>query len=454
VVLIMAGFFSRLTESRPVKGIFEQGLGLVGLRKSKSSAAESDGANTTERYNQTKQYRNAYLNVPMIYGVVEVAVDQAVQDFYFEGPNKLKLTKFADKHNLLLFFNKVCRSLRIYGDSFVEIIKGKKEIQELKILDPETMHVFRDVFGKVIGYGQIIKDRKLVLWGSTGDSRDDSNYESRSKNKVENIAHFKYNVLGSAKYGTSPIRPLLPMISQKIDMEADLKTIIRRYIAPIVHAKVGSDQLPASDSDIATVSRALEDIHSENEIATSHLVQLDTLEFNKKGIDIVAPFAHVDQQIISGSLTPPVLLGIGEGADRAIAEVQLRSFGRGIQSLQRTLKVDFEDKIMKPNGLGGEKDKMIWGFVEEREEQMFFDTLSSFVDKGVLTAQKANDLLPPKYHEKLPENPVPEQGMEPKKALDNPTDPTQSTLLQKGRRVTRTDVKSPLDDKGASHKSK
>jgi hypothetical protein len=236
-------------------------------------------------------------------------------------------------------------------------------------------------------------------------------------------------------------------------MEANLGKLLKKYVAPLIWAKVGSDEMPAQADAVTSVASTLKDLHAESEIVTSHLIDLQVLNFDNKGMDLKTPLAHVEQQIITGGQVPPVLLGIiGSGMEKG-SEVQLRSFGRRIKSIQRETKIEFEDNIIQRFNLGTPEDKLVWTKAEEREWEIDTDILRGLVTDGIMTPQKANDQLPPKFQEELPE---PEELMEPRPTQrkagklinDNPNDPTQTTKVKRtnGKRVKKSDVAVPQEN--------
>ena len=442
--------------------IIEGGKALVRL-SSKNSFGLTGEDDNDKREAKYKIYKAAYEKVPLVTAIIDVQADQTVQEFFFEGPNAEKLEKWADKVNLMQFFHRVTKSMLLYGNAYVEIVKKGTEIEEMKILDPVYIDVYRKATGEIIGYSQIIGDKKLVLWGSTGDQRSNEKFERRIS-KIDSIVHFRHNVLGSEKYGLSIIAPLIPSINIKLDMEENLRKVLFKYVAPLIWAKVGNDSFPANDNIVETISNTLRDLQAESEVTTSHLVELSVLDFNAKGMDIKTPIDHVESQIITGGQTPPILLGRASGVDKASAEVQLRSFGRHIKAIQRELKNEFEDKIVVGQGIGNDQDNIIWAQAEEREREIETDMLRGLVTDGILTPQKANDLLPPRYREELPDpmeqmellngqqqddngmqKPRPNQ-MKNDKVKDNPKDPTQTTKDKKtlGKRVNKTDRTVPI----------
>ena len=455
----MFDFLKRKTISEGApKTIQEAGIALAKTpEKVRMDALSMDEDRRPE--DELKYYRNAYYNVPLVAGMINIKTDQTVQDFYFTGPNAAQLMNFADKVNLKRKFSRICKLCYIFGDSFVEVIKNKKgKVVDLKVIDPQYMRMYTSPTGDVVGYGQIIDNKKLVLFGTTGDSQADAAFKRIVKD-AERIAHFKFNPLESGNYGTSMIRPMLPLLDTKLDMEIDLKVIVRRYSAPIIHAKTGNDQLPATDNDLTNVASEIDDLRADNEIVTSHLVDLKVLEFNNKGVDLKTPFEYVDRQIISASQVPPLLLGYSAGIDRATAEVQLRNFWGHIRAKQQELKVDFEDQIIVKHGLGTPKSKLVWKFADPREKDVEVSQVIDLSNSGLITKQKGNDVLAdmidPRLAEDLPD-PMDFMGGEEDNSEgdkkednipkhENPNDPTKSTRIKKGKRVTKTDFRSPME---------
>jgi hypothetical protein len=410
-----------------------------------------------------KDYKTAYDNIPMITSIIDVHADQIVQDFYFEGPNKENLTDWADEINLGHFFHRMVKGLLIYGNAYVEVVREGEKITELKLIDPIWMEVYRKQTGDVVGFGQVIENKKKILWGTTGDQTADLSYEKIYPLKNQ-IVHFKHNVISSEKYGMSLLRPLIASLKTKLGMEENLGIILRKYAAPLIVATVGNDSFPATESIVSDISSTLKDLQSESELTVSHLVQLSTLDFNNKGLDLQTPIQHIEQQIITGGQVPPVLLGrTGEKMDKSSSEVALRGFGRHVKSIQREVKIEFEDKIIKVQGLGDHEDKLIWEAADEREWQNVVDNIRGLVTDGILTPQKANDMLPPRYADELPDpmevaaemaainganqgppgadGPRATQSKKSPKIKDNPNDPTKTTKNpdSKGRRIVKTD---------------
>lgn len=432
----------------PSKTAEPQAPGVAFVRLSKSKVSKDDEVDTMAHADKQAFFLKLYESVPIVHQIIDVQVDQAVQEFHFEGPNSESLSEFAEDHNLQSWMYRMAKNLLIFGNAYCEVVKLGEEINKLKILNPVWMQTYRKATGEVIGFSQIIDNQPVVLWGSTGDEQTDSRFP-RKITDISTIVHFKYNVLASDKYGRSAIECIAASVKNKIYMESNLGPLLNKYVAPLIWAKVGSNEMPASSEHVTTIANTLKNLHAESEISTTHLVDLKVMDFNSKGMDLSTPIKTIDQNIITGGGVPPILLGMNEGAVDKASEVQLRSFTRHIKAIQRELKEEFEDKIIVAQGLGSSEDEFYWSGVEEREWELETDILRGLVKDGVITAQKANSLLPPKYQEELPdmsEMPTPRASQASSDKLkDNPTDPTKSTKLKNadGKRNIKTERELP-----------
>lgn len=449
-------FINNVRESFSGKtiSIEESGFGLARIPQGSYLA---DTTEDSSRQAKLKFYKQAYLNEPVIYAAIETKVNQVVQEFWFEGPNKDRLMKEKDRLNMQGFMQNLSRTLFIYGDAFIETVREKTKIKEFKVLNPETMVVYTDPTGKEIGYGQVIEDKKLVLWGTTGNPQEDNGFDKKlPASKMEFISHFKLNPIAISKYGVSMIQPVSEAIEIKNSLEQDMKVVVKRYTAPLIHAKVGTDDRPALTSDVDAVAQVLEDITAQSEVVTSHLVSMDVLTFGGKGQDLKTPIDHINSEVVTGTNVPGILIGKPTGGERD-AEVQLRNFGRHVKNIQRQIKTDVEDKLLQKQLGAKPDDKLVWGYVDEREEVAATSQLQGLVGQGIITQQKGNDLLPPKFQETLPKiqpqsnpnTPTPpgqprgsQTDPEKLKQVEKPNDPTMSKKLIPGQRVKKSDIQA------------
>ena len=82
--------------SKPILGLKESGIGLVSRSSSYGTIIDEEPQNVSLQ----QKYLNAYHRVPIVSASIDITAEQAVQDFYFEGPNSVRLTKWAEVVNL------------------------------------------------------------------------------------------------------------------------------------------------------------------------------------------------------------------------------------------------------------------------------------------------------------------------------------------------------------------
>lgn len=345
------------------------------------------------------KYRWSYRNIPIVAAAIDITADQVVQSFHVVGENENiveETKKFMDDMNLSELYHNIVKQMLVFGNAFIEVVtEDGTGIVDLKILDPITMYVNRDKFGNFgsQAYFQIFSNKP----------------EEAIPFTFEQIAHFKWNTLGESAYGVSMIHPLINTLDAKLSTEANLRVILDRYASPIIHVKVGSDERPAKQQDIDAYSGDLEDIYADTEFVTNHLVEMNMVGAQRAAMDLGPSLKYIEHQVVSGLQVPLSLLGRGEGSNRATAEVQLESFQRRTKSIQRVLKEDTENQIFKAHlqAIHGEEfediPEMVWGEPEERQEEANIDVIIKLKGAGVITAQKANELLPEEFHEELPE---------------------------------------------------
>jgi len=341
-----------------------------------------------------QQYRRAYDRIPLVAGAIDITTDNTIQSFHISGPNKEKIQELKKKFNLVEFFHNVCKQMLIYGNSFVEIVKDSSGIVDLKILPPIQMFVNRDKKGNFRpnqpdAYLQYLPHKPMDPIAFSYDE----------------VVHFKLNPIGESAYGNSIIHPLLLLLQIKINTESNMDTILERYAAPLMHFQVGTPEQPATQAEIDAMSADLQDIQADTELVTDHRVVGTVLGSENKAMNIEPYLDYLENQIITGLQVPLVLLGRGD-MDRAVAEVQFDAFDRRVKTIQRTIKRIAERRIFKAH-LGDVSEdqipELMWGEPEQRQSREDMELIIQLKSSGIITAQKANSLLPEEYQEKLPE---------------------------------------------------
>jgi len=415
----------------------KEGTAIVASTKSSFSigSVDKEEQNTKE----IELFFEAYRDFPIVAAAIDSKVEQVVQDFRIDGPQSKDLMNWADKVNFKHHLRIIAKHGLIGGTHWAEKVKlvdsSAKGLGRLtkpfsfKHLDPIYMSTIRTKKGKILAQLQDVNNKK-IFWGTKTDE-----ISGTKAGELEDIFCWKWNVIADAKYGRSIIKSVISNLMTKGKIETDLRVIAKRYLAPIIHATIGDELHYADESQVSSMQSELEDIYSDTEYVTNHLVELKTLDLNNKSVDFKPILDHMDNQIITGLQTQAILMSGSVGGDKASdkgAEVKLRANTRHIKAIQDELALTINEQVFAAM-TGNTSNKLIWEAIEERQLEADVDMLVTLVKNGVLTQQKANDLLPDQYRETLPEpemleEPEEDQSVEPDKKVKDPNNPTKSSL--------------------------
>jgi len=443
--------------NKKIIGISEAGLGLVPKNQNDSSVNEtSKKEEYFEDADEIDKYDHAYRNCSHVGTAIDITAEQVSQNFYFEGPDKDALTKWADDVNFDLWLPQVVKNMLKHGKCYGELIPlkngvlgfGKKyklnnPLNPNKILPTGTMGIIKKVTSIYpTHFLQKVEWGSVIYWGA---SKPEKYPQSKKSGKLEDIYRFEWN------NGLSIIHSSLLHVQIKDQMESDLPVITRRYVAPIIDISVGDENNQPNDTDIDSIKAKVDDIYADTEFVHSYLVKSSVLGFQGRMVDTSPLFEHVDYNIEVGTQTP-IDMFFGKGSNEKGSETKLRNYGRHVKHIQRILKAEIEDKIL--SRMTGNKDNdIVWGYNEEREKEMEIDIVRGLKTDGIITPQKANDLLPDRYKEVLPDNLKDPQkammngmngnpqnkGADGMKDRHNKTDPTKSTQIEDGKRLNKKD---------------
>lgn len=306
-------------------------------------------------------FEDIYTHVPLVAAAIDLTVDFSVSPgLYVTAENDKIIESCNDlmkKLNFDILLRQIAKFMLVYGDCFVEIVKNEEGeegvISNLKILHPATMTVVRDETGEVEGYLQDI-----------GKGQEPIQFTS------EEIVHFTYNKIGDRAYGLSIIEPIMPVLKMKLQAERDMSFILERKANAPYHVKLGNENYPPSDSDIAAFASEMAVLKARNEWVTSYLVDIGVVGTKGKTMDFKPFNEHYDNQIVYALRVPYVLLGLGN-IPEGLAKIQLDTFQRHIKSIQLSIQTPLEQQIFKvESSMVSEEDvpKLQWGQQSMKEK--------------------------------------------------------------------------------------
>jgi len=375
----------------PIKVQFkEAGKGKIGKVRSYSQKFSKDW----DEEKKLETFEDIYKTVPLVQAAINYTADLAVGTGYElisedEGAKK-KVDEFLKQQDFTLLMHRVTRHLLVYGNAYLELVRLGEKIVEMKLLHPKTMEVVtsEDNTGEVIGYKQI-----------TGPAKTDV-----VPFDVDEIAHFKWNVIGDSLLGTSAIESVAGVLGIKLEMEKDFRLISHRYAAPQVHYKIGTDSEPATDTQIANFESQLEEHNPEMDLISAHTISADVINPLGSRIGVEEFMKHIENQVIAGLQVPEVALGRGQNITEATAKVQIGIFDRRVKSVQRVLTNQTEALIIRQISEGV---RIEFGEFEKEDEDIKVNRLLRLKAGGIVTPEYVAQQLgiDKKF---IPEEPEPE----------------------------------------------
>ena len=333
-------------------------------------------------------YEAIYISVPMANAATDMTVDFTVsKGLYVTSEDESVVDaceELMHRLNFDILLRQIVKNMLVYGDCFVEIVKDGEEISDLKILHPKTIKVQRDAQGETLGYIQEL---------GTG--------VTPVQFAPDEMAHFVYNQIGDRAYGTSMYEPLINCLRIKLQMERDMGFLVERKANAPYHIKIGSNEYPATQTDIDSFAGELAALKARNEWVTSHLIDINVVGFQGKILDLKPFSEHFDNQIVYGLRVPYVLLGLGS-IPEGLARVQQETFERHTQSIQlsveKVLERDIFGLLVKGKNFKNHP-KLGWGKQSEDQKlleiEKYLSLLSASLSDDTKTwvENKIRDLL-------------------------------------------------------------
>jgi len=211
---------------------------------------------------------------------------------------KMVVEEFRNRTNLdEILLNAVTFCL-VFGDAFIEKIfnKSGKKLVNLKVINPITMEIIWDKYGRITGYRQTINGRK-------GDIIE-----------PKYIAHFRFFPDPSTPYGVSLITPSIDTLKRKVRTDTAIASAIIRHGMPRYIITVGNEKIdaPIPEKVIDKIKSELKNITEKTEIIVPWTVKIDTID--EKGIKGVEEyFNYFQSQLVTGLMCPEEALGLGKG---------------------------------------------------------------------------------------------------------------------------------------------
>jgi hypothetical protein len=216
-------------------------------------------------------------------------------------------------------------SAKLAGDAYQEIIytKDGTDIWGVITRDPSTFEKTVDDFDRVQGYIQYIPRP-----GGFG--------ETPIPIEKDRIINLLIDCIPGSIYGQSVWDRAEDNINQDCDIVESVTKAMHRHGTPKTAWQLGSEENRASDSDIKTFRKEVEEMNAKTDFVVTH--DTKPIPMDTAGINNVDVYSNVSLQRTACALgVPEEMAGLGRGSTEATATVRMETFLKRITAIQQVV---------------------------------------------------------------------------------------------------------------------
>lgn len=291
------------------------------------------GSKKARRPRDLKTYRQKYNTDPTVGVSIDTLSEMTAGCGHYTTVEEKKSEKalkivneLADKIRLDEHLLNVDKCMNIYGFCPVERVTNRgppSGINQLLLLDPETVEYFRDSKGKILKYEQKVGNKKITF-------------------RHNELIWFVNNQVGNAKgalYGISRIKRVLGLVTLREQVIENINGIMKNQARPPIIWKVQNQK------DVATLKTILKNCRSAD--SDPVLYPKDAIEHEVVKLDPRSMYweyvKYVDTLIFQGLHSP--MLDYLRNATEASAKTMLDVIKRHVEGRQRYYKRMIEHEI-------------------------------------------------------------------------------------------------------------
>jgi len=341
---------------------------------------------STIKHLDKEKLRDAYMTDAVLYnGINEKVRIMFTAGFEFGDlkSNKVKefYNDFRDNSDFDEVFEDCVRFYFIYSDSWMEKVKSKKYIDNVALINPETMEYKKvggqpelDAKGHPVGYIQ-----KLTTPTPQGE------YEIPLK--AEDVIHFNFFGVADMFYGLGDIEPIYNLSFSKVNMETGLGEVTLRLAYPKYYAQLGDEMHEPTQEQIDELAGDLATLDYESTLTVPYFYQVKILEPTRAHILREHLDYFIDQEITGLGVPKPYVTNGGESTNRATLGNLNDNFERTTRDYQRKFGRKIEKELLKPmaeeQGFK-EYPKIIWGRLDLDSIDAKADRLAKYGKNGYI----------------------------------------------------------------------
>ena len=282
-----------------------------------------------------------YEEWPLVRSAVDWAIDTVLENGYRTESEDAKAKELIDRFCQAAHIDdeilpRWILALHLDGDIFQELRWSQVETDtagtfsaptQLFPLPTDAMQYrYKDVTGRE------------VQWTQFAGGRPIAGLEEGFK---KDFQHWSWRPVATNPYGTPIIGSILDDVETLINFQTDYREIIKWYVKPFWHVKVGTPDKPASDTLLTSVRDNWEDRDPNTDLITAGNIEIVEHGIGGKALNVEEYLTYHDNKQVDGLQSP--FTHILRNANQASAsEIRDNSLSR-IVYIQRWLKRKLEE---------------------------------------------------------------------------------------------------------------
>ena len=310
---------------------------------------------------------------------------------------RIKEVEFVTDTSFDILLDQIVRTLYLHNNCYIlktrsdkssssKGARGKNPLAGLSVLPVETIDMWLDPNGNILGYKQRVGAYKKIY------SKDE-------------IIHIAVDKRPGMMLGTPPLEYVKDDIIALRKIEENVELLIDRSIFPLLHAKVGTPEKPATiladgSSEVDHVAYKLETIDKTGGLATNERVEIKAIGAESLALRVESYLTYFKARVLIGLGVSAIDLGEGDSSGRSTGEVLSLNIVDTVEYYQKIVENTFrgifremlvDDRLIKNTYSIKEEDEVWLDFNSASQEKEIKDGAhyADLYGKGLVDVNEA-----------------------------------------------------------------
>lgn len=295
-----------------------------------------------------------YEDWPLVRSAVDWAIDTVLENGYRTESEDVRAKELIDKFSQIIHLDdeilpRWILAAHLDGDIFQETRWGQIESETGTFTAPTQLFPLP---ANAMRYKYVDMKGNEVQWTQFAGGRPIEGLEDGFK---KDFQHWSWRPVGTNPYGTPIIGSILDDVETLIKFQTDYREIVKWYVKPFWHVKVGTPEKVASDAQIKDVNDKWEAREPDTDLISAGNITIEEHGIGAKALTVEEYLNYHDNKQVDGLQSP--FTHILRNANQASAsEIRDNSLSRVVY-IQRWLKRKLEELfklILEANNIKAE----------------------------------------------------------------------------------------------------